>query len=129
MNLTEIVSVFFWYKVNKDGERTLTGFKSKRLMFGLKPSPCLLMLSLYKILIIDQDEDTRLNEIKTKLFNCFYMDNGGYTCNNEQIHNVYKIINQIFQSRCMLLQQFNTNSCATQNLIDSETAQTTSTSV
>ena len=53
-----------------------------RLSFGLKCSPALLMLALYKILIPDAGNDDEFLEIKKKLYHNFYMDNGGFTINN-----------------------------------------------
>ena len=110
---------FLWYRNVERGDFTLIGYKNARLSFGLSCSPTILLLSIYRILILDETDDTRLNAIKRKVFNCIYMDNGGYSCNSEgDLMEAYNRIDGIFEPYGMELQQFCTNHQGLQTQID-----------
>ena len=72
---------FLWYNDIEAGDFRIVAYKTLRLPFGLRPSPTILMLSLYKILMLDQTGDSYKDSIKTALWNNLYMDNGSYTTN------------------------------------------------
>ena len=113
---------FLWCKNIERGDFTVVGYKNLRLSFGLRPSPTILMLGLYKILIMDQSGDEKVDNIKRAIYNGIYMDNGNFTCNNEQdLLEAYRVIDDVFQPHKLKLQQFCTNSLAVQEIIDSET--------
>ena len=51
--------------------------RNVKLSFGLRASPCFLMLGLYKILCMDiEGDDSRTIEFKKLLYSLLYMDNG-----------------------------------------------------
>lgn len=61
--------LFLWFKNVAKGDFTMEAFKMKRLPFGISCSPSILMLALYKILIIDsQEEELKLKEIKQLIY-------------------------------------------------------------
>ena len=52
---------------------------------GLRPSPTLLMLTLYKILVEDAENDPAdQKQMKSSIYDLTYMDNACITCNNEE---------------------------------------------
>ena len=72
---------FLWYQnVSKD-DYTIVGYKNLRLSFGLRCSPTLMMLGLYKILILDSN-NSNLSDVKRQIYDLMYMDNGAYTTND-----------------------------------------------
>ncbi|XP_068247877.1 uncharacterized protein [Palaemon carinicauda] len=69
--------LFLWYRNILKGDFTVVGYRNKRLSFGLRPSPCHLMLALFKILILDVENDNEeMVNLKKSLYNTIYMDNG-----------------------------------------------------
>ena len=69
--------LFMWFKDVKNKNFDLEFFKLTRVPFGLPPSPAILMLCLYKILILDSENDTpSVKNLKRRLYNNIYMDNG-----------------------------------------------------
>ena len=78
------------------------------------------MLSLYCILVVD-DCDSNLTDIKRLLYQLLYMDDGAYTCSSsEKLIEVYKILPSIFEKFKFPLQQFVTNDSSLQKVIDRE---------
>lgn len=77
------------------------------------------MLTLYKILILDVEIDnSRLVEIKRKLYHNFYMDNGGFTTNDcDELKMVYELLPSIFNPYKFPLQQFYTNNANLQKIV------------
>ena len=119
--------VFLWYRNVQQGDYTIVGFRNKRLSFGLRPSPCHLMLALFKILMLDVENDSEeLAKLKQLIYNNIYMDNGSYSCNShEELLRAYQCIPAIFKPYKFELQQFITNDDALQTTIDtSENCQT-----
>ena len=112
---------FLWFKNVERGDFTVVAYRNLRLSFGLRPSPFLLSLGLYKILILDQCEDQYLQEIKKSIYNCIYVDNGSYSCNSEdELLKAYRALDEIFTPHKLFLQQFATNCTALQTVIDNE---------
>ena len=113
---------FLWYNLDKNMNRTeKIAYKSVRLPFGLRNSPTLLMLSLFKILMLDNMGDPQIDAIKRELWNGVYMDNLLFSCNDEKIlFDSYEIIKNIFEQHKMFLQQFYTNCESFQNFIDKD---------
>ena len=113
--------LFLWYRNIENSDFTIIGFRNLRLSFGLRNSPAILMLGLYKVLILDHSGDERLDDIRREIWNGIYMDNGCYSCHSEQeLMDSYGDIKNIFESKQLLLQQFFTNSPHLQNSIDAE---------
>ena len=97
------------------------------LMFRLPCSPCLLMLALYKILVVDSDnESPDVISDRKLIYDLSYMDNCSYTCNNEvDLRNAYTDFNNVFPKYNFSLQQFITNSVEFQNEIDNKIGKVT----
>ena len=110
---------FLWFKNVRAGDFSVVGYKNLRLCFGLKPSPTLLMIGLYKMLISDRSDDIKINNLKEKLYNTIYMDNGSYSTNNSnELDEAFNSLEGIFSGYNMGLQQFSTNKISLQNKID-----------
>ena len=61
--------MFLWSKDPVGGDFTIEGYRNVRLSFGLRCSPTLLMITLYKILILDvQNDSDRLRELKRLIY-------------------------------------------------------------
>ena len=112
---------FLWYKNVAQSDFTIVAYKNTRLSFGLRPSPCMLMLALYKILILDNDPQENLTEFKQLLYHLLYMDNGGYSCNKvSEMEFAYSALPKIFSPYKFSLQQYCTNIPSLQNTIDTQ---------
>ena len=110
---------FLWYRNVEKNDYTVVGFQNVRLSFGLRCSPAILMLGLYKLLIVDTSGNEQTDAMKRAIYNSIYMDNGSYSCNNEdELLNAYRTIIDIFEPHKLFLQQFGTNSVKVQNKID-----------
>ena len=109
-----------WYKSVEKGDFSLIAYKNKRLSFGLRPSPTILMLTLNRILMEDIDNDsTDIVELKRLIYNGIYMDNGCISSNDEDyLRFAYDNLNSIFEPYKFSLQQFVTNSASLQENID-----------
>ena len=120
---------FLWYRNVDKNDFNVIAYKNVRLSFGLRNSPTILMLGLYKLLMLDKTGDERVDAIKRSIYNCIYMDNGSYSCNSEEeLKYAYETIQQIFESHKLFLQQFYTNSVTLQSSIDDQNdAETTNT--
>ena len=102
---------FLWFKdVNKENHE-IVAFQNARLPFGLKCSPAILMLGLYRALVEDAvDDPVELQDFKKQIFNNFYVDNGGLTFNSdENIKEVKEKIEKILAPYKFSLQQFAIN--------------------
>ena len=75
--------MFLWVKDVERGDFSIVACKSLRLCFSLRPSPTLLILGLYKILIHDKEQDDRVNELKRVVYHIIYMGNGEFNTNDE----------------------------------------------
>lgn len=116
-----------WFKDVEKGDYSLVAYRNLRLSFGLRCSPTILMLGLFKILIQEQTGDKELDCIKKLIYNSMYMDNGSYTCNDpDYLNRVYKILGNIFSPYKFELQQFCTNLDELQQAVDDSTGELTS---
>ncbi|XP_068245280.1 uncharacterized protein [Palaemon carinicauda] len=114
--------LFLWVRSVKKKDFSLVGYKNLRLTFGLRCSPTILMLSLYKILVLDMEDDNQeVKNMKKLLYQLFYMDNGAYTCKNSDILEwAYTRLTNIFSPYRIELQQIVTNDGPLQEVIDSD---------
>ena len=113
--------LFLWFNNIEKGDYKVVGYRNLRLSFGLRPSPVLLMLGLYYMLIMTDSDNDRIKDLKKAIYNTMYMDNGGYTTNDDcELLESYKMIREIFAPYQFQLQQFCTNSVKTQKAIDHE---------
>ncbi|XP_068224998.1 uncharacterized protein [Palaemon carinicauda] len=112
--------LFFWFKNVSKGDFTIIAYKNLRLSFGLRCSPTILMIGLYKILMLDTEGDLdNLKELKKLIYSLIYMDNGAFTANDsESLHWGFDKLNNIFNPYKFELQQFVTNDVMLQEKID-----------
>ena len=114
--------LFLWYRNIEKEDYSLVAYKNIRLPFGLRCSPTLLMIALFKILIIDaKDDNERLKYQKKLMYNLCYMDNLAFSSESEdEIVEVYKGLKNVFGPYQFDLQQFVTNVDWFQREIDGE---------
>ena len=104
----------------------MVAYRCLRLHFGLRPSPCLLMLVLYKMLIMDGHRDSRVSDLQKEIYNNIYVDNGGLTSNETtDLEWKYVTLQKVFKEYKFTLQQYATNDSNLQSTIDCETGVTT----
>ena len=112
--------LFLWYKDVTNGDYSLVTYKNVRLSFGLRCSPTILMLALYKILMIDTEKDSaEIRALKKQIYSLIYVDNGACTSNDSlDLKNKFEKLDSIFNPYKFELQQFVTNSIELQTAID-----------
>jgi hypothetical protein len=103
--------LFLWYANPAKNDFSLVTYKSVRLPFGLGPSPTILMIALFKILVVDAENDpVKLKNLKQLIYSLIYMDNGAITSEtSEELLWAYDQLNDIFNPYCFELQQFISN--------------------
>ena len=72
---------FIWFKNIEEGNFSPVGYRLRRVPFGMRYSPFLLMLSLYYILIKDRNEDSESQNIRRAIYDLAYVDNLAYSSN------------------------------------------------
>ena len=102
---------FLWYENISENNYKQMIYQPQRLVFGLRPSPCILMLGLYKILVIDREnDDNETKEICKLAFELIYVDNAAYTCNDTQkLFSAYEVLKRILNEYRFELQQIHSN--------------------
>ena len=118
---------FLWFKNIAKKDYSLVAYKNVRLSFGLRCSPTILMLALYKMLILDIEGDSpeRMN-LKKQIYQLSYMDNCAASYNSsKEIERAYEQLNGIFNPYKFYLQQFITNDNNLQDKIDDSLSQKT----
>ena len=119
--------LFLWFRNVEKNDFSIVAYRNKRLPFGLRCSPTLLLLSIYKLLIIDaKEDDENLQILKKQIYQLSYMDNLALTGNStDYLSWAYEQLEGIFGKYKMELQQFVTNDQALQNKIDSNSEEKT----
>ena len=114
--------LFWWYNGVSRGDFSLVAYKNARLPFGLRCSPALLMLALYKVLIVDAEHDAlKIKDTKKLIYDLIYMDNGCITTEQtEELEELKKLLEQIFGPYQFHLQKFFTNNVELQTRLDNE---------
>ena len=114
--------LFLWYKNVGKEDFSLVAYRNKRLSFGLSPSPCILMVALYCMLIRDSSEDDeKLAMLKKLIYSLTYMDNCAVSMEtSEDLVWAYTKLGDIFTPYKMMLQQFCTNDPHLREIIGQE---------
>ena len=112
--------LFLWFKNIDKGDFSLVTFKNVRLSFGLRCSPTLLLLALYKILILDAHSDKpEIQILKKRIYHLMYMDNGAISANSSKdLQAACKHLEPIFAPYQFSLQQYATNDIKLQDDLD-----------
>ena len=122
--------LFLWYKDVAKKDFSLVTYRQKRLPFGLRCSPFILMMALYRILCVDSAEDDhRLKAMKYLMFALMYVDNGAVSGTSDDVNYAYNKLKSIFSPYKIEVQQLTTNDTALQNVIDENEGVTTETNV
>ena len=116
-----------WFNDIANDDYSLICYRNLRLSFGLRPSPAVLMVALYKILMIDNEyDDEFIVALKRLIYANIYMDNGLVSSNSEEtLSKYYSLLPGIFQEYKFELQQFATNSLSIQKQVDMNTDEPT----
>lgn len=113
--------LLMWFRNVRGGDLTPIYFKTKRVCFGIPCSPCLLMLALYKLLVLDEASTPLDKDDQKLLYHLLYMDNGAFTSNClEDLYRVYDRIGTLFNRYKFSLQEFNTNNDSLQIKFDND---------
>ena len=111
--------LFLWFRNVQMGDFTIVAYRNVRLSFGLRCSPFLLMVSLYKILVLDEENDHKIRELKHLMYSLIYMDNGAISSNDaDSLEWAYSKLCGIFSPYQFNIQQIVTNDVALQVKID-----------
>ena len=112
--------LFLWFRNIDKGDFTPVAYKNVRLPFGLRCSPTVLLLGLYKILIIDAENDEyKLKNLKRQIYDLCYMDNCCFSASNsDELIEMYEQLPGIFSPYGFDIQQCITNDVKLQNLIN-----------
>lgn len=118
--------LFLWYRDVTAKDFSIIAYRCLRLPFGLRCSPTILMLGLYKILILDAEGDSEeVLQLKKSIFDLIYMDNGAVTTNDPKYLGwAYNLLPEIFRPYQFNLQQFTSNDDSLQQQIDSTSEST-----
>ena len=103
--------LFVWFKNVSKNDFSIEIFKNVRLSFGLRPSPTLLMMALFKMLILDAEFDAgELKHLKELIYALIYVDNGAVTMTtSDELLAAYRALPLIFGPYKFDLQQYQTN--------------------
>ena len=120
--------LFLWFKNVDKSNFEMVAYRNKRLSFGLRTSPAILMLAMFKILVLDAERDEKsVKDFKNLLYHLLYMDNGAFTTNNiSELYDAYDRVNDIFLPYKFELQQFVSNNDDLQAKMDSDSSTSTS---
>jgi len=111
--------LFLWFKDVFNSNYDLIAYRSLRLPFGLRCSPAMLTLAMYKILCLDSstDDDT-LRSLKLLMYSLLYVDNGAVCGDSNLIKYAYEKINSIFNPYQFKVQQLISNESSVQSEIE-----------
>ncbi|XP_066989228.1 uncharacterized protein [Macrobrachium rosenbergii] len=109
-----------WFRNVERNDYSFVGFKNVRLPFGLRCAPTLLLLALYKILVVDaQEDEAYLQNLKALLYQNLYMDNGAVSMDtHDELVKAYLLLDSIFNPYQFHLQQLASNDEVLQREID-----------
>ena len=127
----QVKLLFYWYRNVAKNDFHLIVYKHVRLPFGLRPSPTLLILGLYKMLILDTADDSQdLRNLKKLIYDLLYMDNCAVSFQDKnKLEWAYDKLESIFAPYKFELQQLVTNHKPLQEVIDKDQDLVTSTKV
>ena len=112
-----------WYRNVAKQDFSIVAYKQKTVLFGVSCSPCLLMLALYKILILDNKDGEKVTRLKELVYSLTYMDNGAFSSSKRtDLAWAWQELIRIFKLYQFNLQQFATNDETVQTQLD-ETAE------
>lgn len=110
--------LFIWFRDVKNGDFSHIYYKNVRLSFGLRCSPTLLMLSLYKMLVIDDNSCDKIKYLKLMIYALTYVDNCSVVSDDpDYLKWAYSVLNKIFNPYKFSIQQLLTNEQSLKNLI------------
>ena len=111
--------LFLWFRNIDRRDYSIVAYKNVRLSFGLRCSPALLLLGMYKILILDATSDPkRLGNLKSLIYQLCYMDNCAFTArDHESLMWGFNQLESIFCPYKFGLQQYVSNDRDLQSLI------------
>ena len=103
--------LFLWHRDIKNNDYSVQAYRNLRLSFGLRCSPCILMVALYKMLIVDASNDCNdMRTLKQQIYANIYMDNGSVSYESaDKLSWAHDRLPDIFSPYQFNLQQFCSN--------------------
>ena len=68
--------LFLWFRDVQNDDFTPVAYRCRRLPFGLRPSPFLIRIVLFRMLILDLHPNAIVCDLKREIYNNIYVDNG-----------------------------------------------------
>ena len=120
-----------WFRSVSQNDFSLIAYRNLRLSFGLRSSPAILMIALYKMLLLDvENDDEETVILKRQIYNNIYMNNGLVSSNcASTLRKYYKKVTDIFSEYQMSLQQFASNCSNIQTESDDDFQTSTDTTI
>jgi len=114
--------LFLWFRDPANGDFSLIGYRCVRLPFGIRCAPTLLMLTLFKLLVLDTDHDSdSMRNLKKLMYQLLYVDNGAVCVDSErELKQTYEMLQPIFSKYCFEIQQLHTNCAQLQDHLDAQ---------
>ena len=111
--------LFFWFKNVAKGDYSPQAYRNIRLPFGLRPSPMMLMVALWIILVKNAPQEyPHLANMCEEIYTMCYMDNAATSADSSgEICQAYNNLQLIFEPYKFELQQFATNDRVLQSRI------------
>ena len=112
--------IFLWFKDVQKDNFEIVAFRNARLPFGIKCSPAILTLALYKALILDSNEDESQSKLfKRYMYQNLYVDNGSIMVGSkDELPEAKRKCEEALNPYKFQLQQFITNDPDFQNELD-----------
>ena len=107
MKWIKVTYIFLWLRSVERQDFTIVGYKNSRLSFGLWYCPTILMLTLFKLLVVDARQDpSDIKHLKSLIYHLSYMDNCALTYDNaDELNWAFDLLNPIFNPYRFELQQ------------------------
>ena len=99
---------FLWFEDVSNNNFALKGYYSNTVCFGIRPAPCLLMLTLFHFLVYSVPSDDELKDLKRQIYDLLYVDNGALTSEGP-LFNMFSKLPEIFRQNGFELQEFASN--------------------
>ena len=121
---------FLWFKNVSENDFRIVGYKIKRVPFGMRYSPFLLMIALYYILILSKDGNEHENRIKEAIYDLAYVDNLGFSSNSpEELAEAVNVAEKSLKPFGFNLQQFASNHGELNNQLENKSGEKVETEV
>ena len=121
--------LFLWFKNVAENDFSIETYRIRRVPFGMRYSPFLLMISLYYILVYAAEGDSDfVRKVKLALYDLAYVDNLAFTSDDEnEIKRAICIAKEALGAFKFNLQQYASNSASVNEYIEAEVGEVVNT--